>query len=83
MNPIYLKDVWTLNTLSDADYAADQDTCISVYGFVPIAWKSKGMKSVMLSMTEAECIAVSELVKELQFVIQFLGTMDIEVQLPI
>ena len=41
------------------------------------------MKSVVLSSAEAECIGVSEVVRELQFVIQLLQTINIEVQFPI
>ena len=33
---------------------------------IPIAWRSKGMKSVVLSTTEAEYMALSEVVKELK-----------------
>ena len=38
------------------------------------------MKSEVLSNTEAEYIGVSAVVRELQFVIQLLQTMNIEVQ---
>ena len=41
------------------------------------------MKSVMLSTTEAEYMALSEVVKELKFIVQLLQTMNIEVELPI
>ena len=40
------------------------------------------MKSVVLSTTEAEYMALSEVVKELKFIIQLLQTMKIEVELP-
>ena len=55
------------------------------YTFVesPIAWRSKGMKSVVLSTTEAEYMALSEVVKELKFIVQLFQTMNIEVELPI
>ena len=53
------------------------------YG-VPIAWKSKSMKSVVLSTSEAEYVAVSEVVKkEIKFLYQLLLSMDIKVPLPI
>ena len=51
----------------------DKDTRYSVYGYIiyfcgfPVAWKSKSMKSVVLSTTEAEYVAVSEVVKEIKF----------------
>ena len=41
------------------------------------------MKSVVLSTTEAEYMALSEVVKELKFIAQLLQTMNIEVELPI
>ena len=80
---------WVLKALSDSDFASDKETRISVFGYViyfcgiPIAWRSKGMKSVVLSTTEAEYMALSEVVKELKFVVQLLQTMNITVELPI
>ena len=41
------------------------------------------MRSVVLSTTEAEYIALSEVVKELKFIIQLLYTMKIQVGIPI
>ena len=40
------------------------------------------MKSVVLSTTEAEYMALSEVVKKLKFIVQLLQTMNIEVDLP-
>ena len=80
---------WALKALSDSDFASDKETRISVFGYIiyfcgiPIAWRSKGMKSVVLSTTEAEYMALSEVVKELKFIVQLLQTMNIEVELPI
>ena len=39
------------------------------------------MKSVVLSTTEAEYMALSEVVKELKFIVQLLQTMNIQVEL--
>ena len=66
----------------------ETETRRSVYGFlyfcgIPIAWKSKGMRSVVLSTTEAEYIALSELVIEIKFIIQSMSTMNMNVQIPI
>ena len=78
-----------LKALSDSDFASDKETRISVFGYIiyfcgiPIAWRNKGMKSVVLSTTEAEYMALSEVVKELKFIVQLLQTMNIEVELPI
>ena len=41
------------------------------------------MKSVVLSTTEAEYMALSEVVKELKFIVQLLQTMNITVELQI
>ena len=78
-----------LKALSDSDFTSDKETRISVCGYIiyfcgiPIAWRSKGMKSVVLSTTEAEYMALSEVVKELKFTVELLQTMNIEVELPI
>ena len=67
---------WVLITLSDSDLASDKETRTSIFGYViyscgiPIPWRSKGMKSVVLSTTEAEYVALSEVVKELKFIVQ-------------
>ena len=50
---------------------------------MPVVWKSKSMKSVVLSTTEAEYVAVSEVVKEIKFLYQMLRSMEIKVPLPI
>jgi len=50
---------WTIVVYCDSDYAGDKETRVSIAGFViyllgvPISWKSKGMKSVTLSSSEA------------------------------
>ena len=80
---------WVLKALSDNDFASDKETRISVFGYIiyicgiPIAWRSKGMKTVVLSTTEAEYMALSKVVKELKFIVQLLQTMNVEVELPI
>ena len=80
---------WVLKALSDSDFASDKEMRISVFGYViyfsgiPIAWRSKGMKSVVLSTTEAEYMALSEVVKKVKFIVQLLQTMNIAVELPI
>ena len=80
---------WVLKALSDSDLASGKETRISIYGYViyfcriPISWRSEGMKSVVLSTTEAEYMALSEVVKELKFIVQLLQTINITVELPI
>ena len=66
---------WALKALSGSDFASDKETRISIFGYIiyfsgiPIAWRSKGMKSVVLSTTEAEYMALSEVVKELKGIV--------------
>ena len=89
MVPIFKDDIWKLEALSDSDFANDKDTRYGIYGYiiyscgVPLVWKSKSMKSVVLSTTEAEYVAVSEVVKEIKFLYQMLRSMEIKVPLPI
>ena len=53
MVPIFNNGIWKLEALIDSDFANDKDTRYSVYGYfiyfcsVPLAWKSKSMKSVV------------------------------------
>ena len=76
--PIFYDFIWKLEALSDSDFANDEDTRYSVYGYiiyvcgVPVVWKSKSMKSVVLSTTEAEYVTVSEVVNEIKFFCQML-----------
>ena len=68
MVPTTKDGIWKLEALSNSYFANDKDTRYSVYGYliyfcgIPVVWKSKSMKSVVLSTTEAESLAVSEVV---------------------
>ena len=68
--PTMSDGILCLGALSDSDFANDKETKIHVYGYivffcgVPFAWKSKSMKSVVLSTTEG--------VKEIMFLCQLL-----------
>jgi len=83
--------LWELKAYSDADFAGDKETHISVTGYVvylmnvPVCWQSHGQKSVTLSTTEAEYVACSEVVKEVLFILQLLRHLQvkIKIQLPI
>ena len=89
MVPTFKEYIWKLEALSDSDFANDKDTRYSVYGYiiyfcgVPVVRKSKSMKSFVLSTTEAEYVAVSEVVKEIKFLYQMLRRKEIKVPLPI
>ena len=84
---IFNDGIWKLEALSDSDFVNDKDTRYSVYGYiiyfcgVPVAWKSKSMKSVVLSTTEVEYVGVSEVVKEIKVLCQMLRSMEIKVPL--
>jgi len=81
--------LWELKAYSDADFAGDKETRISVTGYVvyfmnvPVCWRSRGQKSVTLSTTEAEYVACSEVVKEVLFILQLLRHLQVKIQLPI
>ena len=89
MVPTFNDGIWKLEALSDSDFANDKNTRYSVYGYITyfcgvlLAWKSKSMKSVVLSTTEVEYVAVSEVVKEIKVLYRMLRSMEIKVPLPI
>jgi len=80
---------WELRAYSDSDFAGDSDTRKSVSGFViylcgaAISWRSKGQKSVALSSTEAEYMAVSEVAMEILYVVGILKFLGLTIQYPI
>ena len=67
------KILWKMSGISDATWGSNKEDGKSVTGYVlyfmgvPIAWKSKAQKHCSLSSSESEYIAISELVKEVQF----------------
>jgi hypothetical protein len=90
MKPNLMKEnKWTLEAFSDSDFGGDRDTRQSVTGYivylcgVPIIWKSKQQRSVTLSSTEAEYVAVSEVCTEISFAKQVLEFLGMKVELPI
>jgi hypothetical protein len=72
-----------LTAYSDSDYAGDLEDRKSTSGYViklnncPIYWVSKKQKTVAKSTCEAEIIALADLVKELQWIINFLVELKI------
>ena len=75
---------WELRGLSDSDFASDKEKRVSTFGYVvyfngiPVAWRSKVQRSIVLSTTEAEYIAVAEVVKEIKFIIQVMESIGIK-----
>ena len=80
---------WEIKGYSDSDFAGDTDGRKSISGYViylqgcPISWRSKGQKSVSLSSTEAEYMAVSEIATEILFIRSMLEFLGVTVELPI
>ena len=80
---------WNLKAYCDSDFAGDKDTRLSVGGFgiylfnCLVSWKSRAMRTHALSSTEAEYIAVSEVLCEILFIKQILEFMQIKVKYPI
>ena len=91
ISPVMPKDknLFELQVYCDSDFAGDKDTRISVAGFivylcgVPISWRSKAMRHVTLSSSEAEYVSLSEAAKEIKFIAQVIESMGIEIKRPI
>jgi hypothetical protein len=50
---------------------------------VPVFWRSKAQRGMTLSSSEAEYVAISEVVKEIKFIYYLLREIGIGVNLPI
>jgi hypothetical protein len=89
IKPAFKGKNWGLRVFCDSDWVGDSETRISATGFilylmnVPVCWRSKSQKGVTLSSTEAEYVALSEAVKEVNFIYYLLCDIGIEVKLPI
>ena len=74
---------------SNSDYAEDPVSRRSISGFilyvlgVLVSWWSKLQKSVSLSGSQVEYVALSKAVKEVMFMIELLGSMKIIVKYPV
>jgi hypothetical protein len=85
--PLGGKGAGTINAYVDADFANDQTDFRSVSGYLVfagkslISWSSKKQRTVTLSSTEAEFIALTDVTREvmwLQPIFKFLGYEQIE-----
>ena len=80
---------WELRAYSDSDWAGDADDRRSVTGFCIllngclISWKSRGQKTVTLSLSEAEYVAVADICTEILFIKTILDFLQLPVHLPI
>jgi len=74
---------------SDADWASDPDTRRSTTGYVfqinsgSISWATQKQRTIALSSTESEYMALSECAKHALWTIQVLNNLKIELDLPI
>jgi hypothetical protein len=71
LQPVNSQSFFEMEGITDSDFGADQDTRISDFGYEAyfckalVAWKSRASRSVTLSSTEAEYVALSEITKKL------------------
>ena len=74
--------MWKIVAYCDSNFAGDKNTRTSVTGFCIyienclISWKAQSQKSVTLSPTEAEYVAVSKVCAEIlciKYLLEFLG----------
>ena len=80
---------WEMKAFCDSDWAGDADDSRSITGFCIflngclISWKSRGQKTVTLSSSEAEYVAVSEVCTEVLFIKTIMDFLGLEISLPI
>ena len=80
---------WSMKAYCDSDFAGDVEHRKSVSGFIiyingcPISWRSRGQKSVTLSSTEAEYVAISEVSTEILYILHILRFLGLQIELPI
>ena len=80
---------WEMRAFCDSDWAGDADDRRSITGFCIflneylISWKSRGQKTVTLSSSEAEYVAVAEVCTEVLFIKTIMDFLGLEISLPI
>ena len=84
-----LSTKWDMEAYCDSDYAGDKESRKSVTGYgvylqgCLIAWKSRGQKTVSLSSSEAEYLAIADVCTEIIFIRNILCFLGIEIDYPI
>jgi len=81
-------DYFTIKGRSDSNYATNVETRKSVSGLevllngAPVVMRSIGQKIIALSVTEAELIALAQVVQEMLYVMRILESMHLKVAKP-
>ena len=82
-------NIWRLKAFSNSDSAGAADDRRSITGFCIflnnclISWKSMGQKTVTLSSSEAEYVAVAEVCTEIIFIKTIMDFLKLKIELPI
>ena len=80
---------WNLSCYVDSYWAGDPQTRKIISGWVifvgkiPIVWGSKQQRIVVVSSSEAEFLAISDVCKDLVFSIKFIEFMGVKIRLPV
>ena len=83
------KEPWVIICYMTGDYSGDSFVSRSTNGFIlyilgiPLSWQPMSQRSMTLSSSKAEWVALSECVQEIIFVIQLLRSMKVLLNLPI
>ena len=89
VDPKMMDKRWSIKTFCDSDFAGDKTSRISVTGYCIyvldclVAWKSRSQKHIILSSTEAEYVAVSDVCTEIMFIRMILEFLGVRVRMPI
>lgn len=86
---VYFANNDDLKVYVDADWGSDPENRKSTTGYVikyqgsPISWKSKKQQTVALLSTEAEYMAITEVVKEVLWLLQVFEELQISISKPV
>ena len=81
--------MWWLRCYVDSDWASDKISRKSVSGWIvyiqnnPIAWGSRQQQTISQSSSEAEFIALSDICKEIVFIVNIFEFFGINIKLPV
>jgi len=82
-------DIWKIRCYTDSDWAGNVQDRRSISGWCIFAgknllcWGSRSQRNVTTSSTEAEYVGISEICKELLYLINVLQFLDVKVELPV